>query len=118
MGHVDRSELSPTSPLVSISLGRPAIFLIGGETREVKPVALLLRSGDVIVMSGPRCRRAYHGVPRILDEEPTQGLLEGEDEDWRMFGRYMLNTRINVNARQMFPLGFDLAKFEKESPLI
>ena len=61
MGHVDRSEVCATSPLVSISLGNAAVFLIGGQTRDVKPTPILLRSGDVVIMSGPRCRRAYHG---------------------------------------------------------
>lgn len=79
MAHVDRSEVCATSPLVSISyvsclrsrwscrsldfirLGCAAVFLIGGNTRDVEPLALLLRSGDVVIMSGPGCRRAYHG---------------------------------------------------------
>jgi len=67
MGHVDRSELSSTTPLVSISLGNAAVFLIGGLTRDIEPIPLLLRSGDVVIMSGPACRREYHGVPRILE---------------------------------------------------
>ena len=82
MAHVDRSEICATSPLVSISyashdfgfhschadrcvvlrLGCAAIFLIGGTTRETDPVPILLRSGDVVIMSGPGCRRAYHGT--------------------------------------------------------
>ncbi|TFY77096.1 hypothetical protein EWM64_g6917 [Hericium alpestre] len=61
MGHVDRSEVCTTSPLVSISLGNAAIFLVGGHTRDVPPIPILLRSGDVVIMSGPACRRAYHG---------------------------------------------------------
>lgn len=79
MGHVDRSEVSSTTPLVSISsvhslfpdkkliivstfrLGNAAIFLIGGTTRDIEPLPIVLRSGDVVIMSGPRCRRAYHG---------------------------------------------------------
>ncbi|KIM49179.1 hypothetical protein M413DRAFT_21445 [Hebeloma cylindrosporum] len=67
MAHVDRSEVCATSPLLSISLGNAAIFLIGGTTRESDPIPILLRSGDVVIMSGPACRRAYHGVPRILE---------------------------------------------------
>ncbi|KAI0293455.1 hypothetical protein BC826DRAFT_384472 [Russula brevipes] len=67
MGHVDRSEICATSPLISISLGNAAIFLIGGLTRDVVPIPILLRSGDIVVMSGPACRRAYHGIPRILE---------------------------------------------------
>lgn len=42
-------------------LGQAAVFLIGGLTREERAVPLVLRSGDVLIMSGPRCRRAYHG---------------------------------------------------------
>ena len=43
------------------SLGNAAVFLIGGQTRDIEPIPILLRSGDVVVMSGPHCRRAYHG---------------------------------------------------------
>ncbi|KAF8323205.1 hypothetical protein DL93DRAFT_2162389 [Clavulina sp. PMI_390] len=129
MGHVDRSELSSTTPLVSISLGNAAIFLIGGLTRDTKPLAILLRSGDVVIMSGPRCRRAYHGVPRILEgtlpphlqsdkshprseSDPvardgiTSALSTVNDDEWKPFAAYMATTRINVNVRQVFPKGF------------
>ena len=43
------------------SIGSAAIFLLGGMTRNVEPIPILLRSGDVVIMSGPECRRAYHG---------------------------------------------------------
>ncbi|KAF8514056.1 hypothetical protein JB92DRAFT_2920854 [Gautieria morchelliformis] len=108
-GHVDRSEVCATSPLVSISLGNAAIFLIGGLTRSVEPIPILLRSGDIIVMSGPGCRRAYHGVPRILENTLPMHLRSasaGED-DWQPFAEYLQTTRINVNVRQVFPSGFD-----------
>ncbi|EIN08054.1 hypothetical protein PUNSTDRAFT_144502 [Punctularia strigosozonata HHB-11173 SS5] len=112
MAHVDRSEVCATSPLVSISLGCAAIFLIGSATRDDPPTPILLRSGDVVIMSGPRCRRAYHGVPRILDASlpahlsaPTAS--ENEDEEWLPYARYLRTTRINVNVRQVFPKGFD-----------
>ena len=39
-------------PLVSMSVGCEAVFLIGGLDRESPPTALLLRSGDVLIMSG------------------------------------------------------------------
>jgi len=105
MGHVDRSEVSVTSPLVSISLGRPAIFLIGGETRDTKPMALLLRSGDVVILSGP-CRRAFHGVPRILEDQESPVFLTAGSDDWLPFSEYIRNARININVRQVFPSGF------------
>lgn len=33
-----------SKPIVSISLGCPAVFLLGGETRDTRPTAVLLRS--------------------------------------------------------------------------
>ncbi|KAI0781307.1 hypothetical protein BD413DRAFT_608470 [Trametes elegans] len=112
MAHVDRSELSATSPLVSISLGCAAVFLIGGLTRDDPPMPILLRSGDVVVMSGPACRRAYHGVPRILEGTLPPHLEGGDgsedgDDDWKIYEEYLRGTRVNVNVRQVFPKGFD-----------
>ncbi|KAJ7109292.1 hypothetical protein C8R44DRAFT_802121 [Mycena epipterygia] len=109
MAHVDRSEVCATSPLVSISLGNAAIFLIGGLTRDTEPVPILLRSGDLVIMSGPACRRAFHGVPRIL-ENTLPGHLAAQLDDepqWAPFAEYMGTTRININVRQVFPRGFD-----------
>jgi len=42
-------------------LGQAAVFLMGGLSRDERAVPILLRSGDVLIMSGPRCRRAFHG---------------------------------------------------------
>jgi len=109
------------------SLGNAAIFLIGGLTRDVEPVPILLRSGDVVIMSGPACRRAYHGpskpvpyllslpyltfsgVPRVL-ENTLPAHFEShnsQDEDWAYYEEYLRNTRININVRQVFPKGFE-----------
>ncbi|TFK42638.1 hypothetical protein BDQ12DRAFT_623854 [Crucibulum laeve] len=112
MAHVDRSEVCATSPLVSISLGNAAVFLIGGLTRDSEPVPIILRSGDVVIMSGPACRRAYHGVPRILDGTlpphlEVDSMAEDERSEWEPYENYMRTTRINVNVRQVFPKGFD-----------
>ncbi|TRM57550.1 hypothetical protein BD626DRAFT_411772 [Schizophyllum amplum] len=117
MGHVDRSEVCATSPLVSISLGNAAVFLIGGTTRESPPTALLLRSGDVVIMSGPACRRAYHGVPRILEDTLPPHLRNEDDPGWGAFQEYMNATRINVNVRQVFPKGFDPGKELSKGPV-
>ncbi|KAG1756489.1 uncharacterized protein EDB91DRAFT_1092931 [Suillus paluster] len=110
MAHVDRSEVCATSPLVSISLGNAVIFLIGGLTRDVEPTAILLRSGDVAIMSGPACRRAYHGVPRILEDTlPNHFFLNLDDEgcsSWTPYELYMRTSRVNINVRQVFPKGF------------
>ncbi|KAG6889300.1 hypothetical protein C0995_001956 [Termitomyces sp. Mi166 len=99
MAHVDRSEVCATSPLVSISLGNAAVFLIGGLTRDSTPVPILLRSGDVVIMSGPECRRAYHGIPRILDDTLPSHLRQ-LGKDWGPYEAYLRTTRININGFQ------------------
>nr|CAH7740134.1 unnamed protein product [Callosobruchus chinensis] len=70
-GHTDHSEINLEAPLFSVSLGQSAIFLLGGHTLDEKPIAILLRSGDVVVMS-KESRLSYHAVPKILkaDSEP------------------------------------------------
>ena len=65
MGHVDQSERDLTKPLVALSLGCPAIFLLGSKVRSETPHAMILRSGDVVVLSG-QSRQCFHGVPRIF----------------------------------------------------
>ncbi|CAO3651371.1 unnamed protein product [Cunninghamella echinulata] len=107
MGHVDRSELNMEAPLISISLGNACIYLLGGENRETKPVALYLRSGDIIAMT-KLCRRSFHGVPRILEDTLPEYLkTEGDYPDapnWPLFGHYMSTSRININIRQVNPV--------------
>ena len=58
-------QKKPSGSYSSSSFGQSAIFLIGGQTRQVQPKALLLSSGDIVIMSGDS-RLAYHGVPRVL----------------------------------------------------
>ena len=50
------------------SFGQSAVFLLGGLGIDEKPTALLIRSGDVVIMSG-MSRLCYHGVPRILSTD-------------------------------------------------
>lgn len=59
-GHLDDVEKDMAQPIVSVSLGCPAIFLMGGPVKHVAPTALLLRGGDVVVLAG-EARRCYHG---------------------------------------------------------
>lgn len=63
--HVDRSERDDTVPIVSISLGADAVFLMGGETRQHSSERFLLHSGDVCVMAQP-ARNWFHSVARVL----------------------------------------------------
>jgi DNA alkylation damage repair protein AlkB len=67
--HQDKEERKETLeagiPVVSISLGDTAQFLIGGTRRKDPLNRVLLESGDVLVMGGPS-RLRFHGVSRIL----------------------------------------------------
>ncbi|KAL7520894.1 hypothetical protein ACHAWX_005588 [Stephanocyclus meneghinianus] len=67
-GHKDDVESDLTSPLVTISLGAPGIFLLGGKSRNTLPTAIFLRTGDCMIMSG-KSRKYFHGVPTILEYE-------------------------------------------------
>lgn len=107
-GHVDRSELDLDSPLFSVSFGQTAVFLIGGATKDVKPTAMFLRSGDVVVMSG-ESRVAYHAVPLVLpreDDKPwntaSEGCSDSAVADWSPEAEYLSDHRINLNVRQVF----------------
>ncbi len=128
-GHVDDAEGALEHPVVSFSLGLPAIFLLGGADKSVAPTPLLLRSGGCLVMGGPS-RLCVHGVPAILTEAAGQpppllqdaaALLasrfweeeEGEEEDEegracseaeaRLLARYLSKSRVNLNLRQVWP---------------
>ncbi|KAG5481957.1 hypothetical protein LSCM1_05669 [Leishmania martiniquensis] len=78
MCHQDTSEEALEQPLMSLSLGCSAIFLMGTHSREDAPYAFLLRSGDMVAFTGPS-RMAFHSTPRILDDCPTY-LTVPEDE--------------------------------------
>ena len=62
--HQDRDEAMFEAPVVSVSLGNECLFRVGGTSRGGKTKSFRLRSGDVMMLSGP-ARLAYHGVDRI-----------------------------------------------------
>ncbi|KAK3678558.1 hypothetical protein LTR78_001856 [Recurvomyces mirabilis] len=110
--HRDVSE-ECAQPLVSISIGCDALFVIGFEAKQVpgdplRSAVLRLRSGDAVLMSGAS-RYAWHGVPKVLAgtcpdwlrDWPTVG---GEENPKRFEGYkgWMEGKRVNLNARQMF----------------
>ena len=66
--HQDRDELDFGAPIVSVSLGLPAIFLFGGLKRSDKPRRFRLAHGDVAVWGGP-ARLFFHGVAPLADGE-------------------------------------------------
>jgi alkylated DNA repair protein (DNA oxidative demethylase) len=64
--HQDRDEQDFTQPIVSVSLGIPAVFLFGGFKRTDKALRVNLAHGDVVVWGGA-ARLRYHGVLALKD---------------------------------------------------
>jgi alkylated DNA repair protein (DNA oxidative demethylase) len=62
--HQDKDEQDFNQPIVSVSLGIPAIFLFGGLRRPDKPEAYLLEHGDVVVWGGED-RLRFHGISPV-----------------------------------------------------
>jgi alkylated DNA repair protein (DNA oxidative demethylase) len=62
--HRDADEKDFAWPVLSISLGDPGLFRIGGLSRKDPTSSVLLESGDVVVFGGA-ARLAYHGIDRI-----------------------------------------------------
>jgi alkylated DNA repair protein (DNA oxidative demethylase) len=83
--HQDRDEKDPWSPIVSVSLGVPALFLWGGLKRAGPIRRFRLENGDVAVWGGP-ARFVYHGVAPL---KPSEHPLTGD-------------TRINLTFRKVY----------------
>ena len=66
--HQDRDERDYRQPIVSVSLGLPAVFLWGGKTRGDRPRRIPLIHGDVVVWGGPS-RLTFHGVHTLGEGE-------------------------------------------------
>ena len=83
--HQDRDEKDAWAPIVSVSLGLPAVFLWGSRRRSDPVRRLRLESGDVAVWGGP-ARFVYHGVAPLKDgQHPLTGA-----------------ARINLTIRKVF----------------
>ena len=83
--HQDRDEKDPWAPIVSVSLGLPAVFLWGGKRRSDPVRRLRLESGDIAIWGGP-ARFVYHGVAPLKDgHHPLTGTV-----------------RINLTFRKVF----------------
>jgi alkylated DNA repair protein (DNA oxidative demethylase) len=83
--HQDRNERDFAAPIVSVSLGVPALFLFGGARRSERPRRVRLENGDVVVWGG-LSRLAFHGIA---------SLAEG---DYSLTGRCRVNLTFR-NAR-------------------
>ncbi|MCB8879143.1 alpha-ketoglutarate-dependent dioxygenase AlkB [Acidisoma cellulosilytica] len=71
--HRDGDERDFDQPIVSVSLGLPAVFLVGGMEKDEKPFSVGLESGDVLVFGGP-ARLLFHGIrPVKPGDDPLFG---------------------------------------------
>ncbi len=71
--HQDKNERDFQQPIVSVSLGLPAVFQFAGQSRADKPERVPLTHGDVVVWGGV-ARLNYHGV---LTLKPGQHFKTG-----------------------------------------
>ena len=115
--HQDHSEKNMQAPLISISLGSSAIFLIGDTTKDIKPKSVYLKSGDIVVMSD-KSRLSYHAVPKIFKDSRLEECLKYDlnelkenfkqsnyyvdDQEWSLIYDYIKINRINLNIRQVY----------------
>ena len=90
--HQDKDEQDFGAPIVSVSLGLPAIFLFGGLKRSDKPRRFRLEHGDIVVWGGPS-RLFFHGVAPLADGEHA------------------------VLGRQRINLTFRKARYERQLPI-
>lgn len=73
--HRDRDEEALGAPVVSVSLGLPARFMLYGLERGGRGQAIALEHGDVLVFGGP-ARLRYHAVAPIRPgQHPLTGAL-------------------------------------------
>merc|ERR1712228_275286 len=109
-GHRDAAEFI-NAPLISVSLGNDAIFLISKDD-NTEPLPLWLRSGSVLIMSGS-ARFALHSVARVVPDSCSSELIQlfdseidcmqndEERKELKLMKEYLLNSRINFNIRQV-----------------
>lgn len=59
--HQDKNEQDFSQPIVSVSIGAPCTFVLGGTQRHDPCRSFRLEDGDVMVWGGP-ARRVFHAV--------------------------------------------------------
>jgi DNA alkylation damage repair protein AlkB len=131
-GHRDDLELALDKPIVSISLGLPSVFILGGTSKQDdQVVAILLRPGDVLCMGG-ESRLNYHAMARVLPIQAAEAItregvgqncvdstktitlsqMRGSREhhlsqitatDEPFLSYFLRQHRININVRQVYP---------------
>ena len=89
--HQDKNEVDFKQPIVSVSLGLPAVFLFGGLLRSDKPHKVALAHGDVLVWGG-QSRLNFHGI------RPVKASLNGALNTH--LSQYLNLHRVNLTLRK------------------
>jgi alkylated DNA repair protein alkB family protein 1 len=117
-GHCDDSEFALDKPIVSFSMGRPAVFLLGGPDKNDPVVPIFMRPGDVMLMGG-ESRLNVHAMARLLPAKglppvdpsrvatakqqiATLGNFEIPNDERDKVQLFLNKHRININLRQVF----------------
>lgn len=131
-GHRDDLESALHQPVISVSVGSPAVFLFGGPSLNDSPVLpIVVRPGDVMLFGGV-CRLNYHSMARLLPqkimsfmrdcnphqlqvehvsdkcnlslEQRKKALFEDENGvlELSALEDYLSQHRININLRQVY----------------
>lgn len=79
-----------------MSLGQTGVYLTGGTALSDPVDAILLRSGDILVMHAQQ-RLVYHAVPRIIK---THTFSTNSNIDPNVID-YANNHRVNITIRQV-----------------
>ena len=78
--HQDRNERDFAEPIVSVSLGLPAVFQFGGLKRTDPVEKYALKHGDVAVWGGPS-RLRFHGVATAEGWRPPEARAHADQPD-------------------------------------
>ena len=74
--HQDKDEADFSHPIITISLGATADFLIGGEKRSDPPQLIIVESGDIVIMGG-KSRMRFHSIRKIYPGSSPLANLDG-----------------------------------------
>ena len=84
---------------IQLVLTNSYIINDSGLTKQSEPAAILVRSGDVLILADS-ARRYYHGVPRIFHDRTFDRILaEHLHQMDEALLEHMAGRRINVSIR-------------------
>lgn len=126
-GHRDDLEHTFDKPVISMSFGLPAVFILGGTCKNDHATAIIVRAGDVMMLHN-ETRLSYHGISRIVANETSStemsmyecvstqisrddificNIDEDKSLEYDDIKQLLNDYRFNINLRQVLPDGHD-----------